>query len=130
MTHTKRQADTSNGCFLGFPISEVGIKYGRVDYAALAEAVGDAVPAGELIEVTSAAGMPWDVVNGTEWNEELTDYKEFYQYFIISNAGARILEEFTNELVYYNSELELHVWAIDHCGTPWRDVLTDIPLDD
>ena len=118
------------GCFLGFQISEKGIKYGRVDYAALAKAVGNAVPAGELIKVTSAAGMPWDVVNGTEWNEELADYKEIYQYFIVSNVGACILKKFTNELVYYNRELELYVWAIDHYGTPWSDVLTDIPLDD
>lgn len=54
-------------------------------------------------------------------------YYDIFQYFIISAEGARILEEYTNEIVYYNSNLDLYVWGVTHYGTSWSNVLTDIP---
>lgn len=56
-------------------------------------------------------------------------YSEIFQYFIISAQGASILEEYTNEIVYYNEALELYVWGITHYGTSWDYVLTDIPCE-
>ena len=54
-------------------------------------------------------------------------HSEFcFQYFIISAEGAVILEEYTNEIVYYNSNLDLYVWGVTHYGTSWDYVLTDI----
>lgn len=57
--------------------------------------------------------------NDFEWNE-------FYQYYIISESGAEILKEWTDEYVAYNSELDLYIWGVSHCGTSWSYVLTDI----
>lgn len=54
-------------------------------------------------------------------------YSEIFQYFIISGSGAEILKEYTDEIVMYNSELDLYVWGVTHFGTSWDYVLTDIP---
>lgn len=54
-------------------------------------------------------------------------YSEIFQYFIISNNGAEILKEYTDEIVMYNSELDMYVWGVTHYGTSWDYVLTDIP---
>lgn len=54
---------------------------------------------------------------------------EIFQYFIISDAGASILEDYTNEIVFYNYELDMYVWGVTHYGTSWDYVLTDIQCE-
>lgn len=56
-------------------------------------------------------------------------YEEIFQYYIISDNGANILKEWTNEIVFYNEELNMHVWGVTHYGTSWSYVLTDIRLN-
>ena len=66
--------------------------------------------------------------------EELEEEQEYsynadiYQYYIVSDGGARILEEI-NEIVFYNEELDMYVWGVTHFGTSWDYVLTDIPCN-
>lgn len=57
------------------------------------------------------------------------EYDEIYQWYIIDNNGVEILKEWTDELVLYNSELDIYVWGVSHWGTSWDYVLTDIALD-
>ena len=103
----------------------------------------------ELIEslILPLVAYPRDVeiicLNETEDNLELISeleneiddlknserYSEIFQYFIISEQGASILEEYTNEIVYYNEALDLYVWGVTHYGTSWDYVLTDIPCE-
>lgn len=64
-----------------------------------------------------------------ELEEQENEYPEIYQYYIISDAGAKILEDYTNEIVYYNSDLDMYVWGVTHWGTSWDYVLTDIKID-
>lgn len=54
---------------------------------------------------------------------------EIFQYFIISEQGANILKEWTDEIVYYNETLDMYVWGVTHLGTDWDYVLTDIQLN-
>ena len=65
--------------------------------------------------------------------EELEAEEEYqpdiYQYYIISDNGAKILEDYTNEIVFYNSDLDMYVWGVTHWGTSWDYVLTDIKID-
>ena len=67
-----------------------------------------------------------------EQKEELEneqDYcPEIFQYYIVSDSGAEILEE-CNEIVFYNDTLNLYVWGVTHWGTSWDYVLTDIPCN-
>lgn len=62
--------------------------------------------------------------------EELEDLAssedEVYQWYIISDNGASILKDWTNEIVCYNDELDLYLWGVTHYGTSWDYVLTDI----
>ena len=61
--------------------------------------------------------------------EENQDYEpEIYQYYIVDDNGARILEEI-NEIVFYNDTLDMYVWGVTHWGTSWDYVLTDVPCN-
>ena len=53
-------------------------------------------------------------------------YADVFQWFIISEHGASILQEYTDEIVYYNEELNIYLWGVTHYGTSWDYVLTDI----
>lgn len=58
--------------------------------------------------------------------EEDADYiPDVYQWYIVSESGARLLEEI-NEIVYYNDVLNMYLWGVTHFGTSWDYVLTDI----
>lgn len=133
--------------FYGNEISEYGQARGYVDYRTLAKAF-DAVLANDIIKLTQTIGY-WDIENGSELYyencngdtltpEEFDEldpeeqenyweyYNEIYQYYIISDYGAEILRDFTDEIVFYNDELGLYVWGVTHYGTSWDYVLTDI----
>lgn len=60
---------------------------------------------------------------------EDTHYEEIFQYYIISDNGAEILKNYTNEILFYNEELDMYVWGVTHWGTSWDYVLTDIRLN-
>ena len=65
--------------------------------------------------------------------EELEDEEEYtpdiYQYYIIDGNGAQILEDYTDEIVFYNDTLDLYIWGVTHFGTSWSYVLTCIPCE-
>lgn len=111
--------------FYGNKISDYGIEHGRVDYETLAKAF-DAVLNNDIMAKTDGVIGYWDLENGTYYDEEGDSYAEVFQWFIISGQGARILEECTDELVWYNEELDMYLWGVTHWGTGWDYVLTDI----
>lgn len=57
---------------------------------------------------------------------EDSHYPECFQYYIISDGGADIIQEYTNDPLWYNETLDMWVWGITHYGTSWDYVLTDI----
>lgn len=101
--------------FYGQKISDYGLKHGYIDYATLARAFD----AEKYNEIESDM-------------RELRDAEEYppeiFQYYIISDEGAHILYELTNEIVFYNEELDMYIWGATHWGTGWDYVLTDIPV--
>lgn len=66
-----------------------------------------------------------DEINELEEEQENSYNADIYQYYIVDDNGARILEEI-NEIVFYNEELDMYVWGVTHYGTAWSYVLTDI----
>lgn len=64
----------------------------------------------------------------SELQDEQDREPEIFQYFIVSDEGARILED-ADEIVFYNEELDMYVWGVTHWGTSWDYVLTDIKLN-
>jgi len=47
------------------------------------------------------------------------DYKEIYQYYLISQNDAEYIARHTDELIVYSDVLDEYVWCIDHFGTSW-----------
>ena len=63
-----------------------------------------------------------------ELEREQDEQPEIFQYFIISYSGAQILQDCTNEIVYYLPALDIYIWGVTHWGTSWDYVLTDIEI--
>ncbi len=112
--------------FMGFEVSEYAKEKGYVDYGTLAKCF-DAVLCNN---VGSRCGDTMELVHGKDYDEENDSYCDVYQYFIIDNQGYELLKEYTDEIVYYDSELDIYVWGVTHYGTSWSYVLTDIKLGD
>jgi len=58
--------------------------------------------------------------------EEIT--KDIYQYYILGTSNIYLFQE-ANELVLYSEKLDCYVWCVDHFGTPWSGVFTNIKID-
>ena len=110
--------------FLGNYISEYGLEKGYVDYACLANSF-DAVLCNNIAKYAE----DFELVNGSDYDEEDDYYYDIYQYFIIDSNGYNILKEYTDEIVYYLEDLDIYIWGVTHLGTSWRYVLTDIKID-
>ena len=82
----------------------------------------------EEIETEEAEAQIEEIREDIEALED-THYDEIFQYYIISDNGAEILKNWTNEIVFYNEVLDMYVWGVTHCGTAWSYVLTDIKLN-
>lgn len=109
---------------LGVKVSDYGLENGYLDYRTLARLIGDCILNNSLIEETRYEG--WELVNGDDYRED--EYVEIYQYYIISEYGYEFLSRYTDELVYYNSTLDVYLWGVTHFGTSWDYVLTDVEL--
>ena len=111
--------------FYGNKASDYAIENGYLDYATLAKAF-DTVLNNDIIGVYPEY---WEPVSGEIYNDETDDYYEVFQWYIISESGAEILQRCTNEIVYYNEKLNMYLWGVTHWGTSWDYVLTDIKLN-
>jgi hypothetical protein len=133
--------------FYGHEVSDYGLKNGYVDYRTLSKAF-DMVLNNSIIEETRKMDMYWEIVNGSdvryydkvkdeyvecdeieEWDNIEECYSEIYQYYIISDRGYDILSDLTDEIVFYNSDLDMYIWGVTHWGTSWDYVLTDIKIN-
>ena len=110
--------------FCGNEISTYGQEHGFLDYATFAKAF-DAVANNNIIGMFD----DWQLVNGSDYDEENDEYTEVFQWFIVSDNGAQMIQDYTNEILFYNEELDIYLWGVTHCGTMWDYVLTDIPCN-
>lgn len=109
----------------GEKVSDYGIENGYLDYYTLLKIVGDSILNNDIFMHVGYEN--WTLENGSEEDED-GNYLEIYQYYIINDSGARFLSDYTDELVFYNQELDMYIWGITHFGTSWDYVLTDIKL--
>ena len=114
--------------FCGNKVSKYGLQHNWVDYATLAKSFQHVLN-NNIMQYTLENCDEWEEVNGSEYNPETDEYKEVYQYYIISDAGFEILSSYTDEIVWYNEKLDMYVWGVTHWGTSWDYVLTDIRID-
>ena len=115
--------------FYGNKVSEYGLEHGWVDYSTLAKSF-DAVLNNDIIQLTDYVIGNWEIINGSDYDEEYDSYHEVFQYYIISESGAEILGYWTDEIIYYNEKLDMYVWGVTHWGTSWDYVLTNIRISE
>lgn len=123
-----REIRMYNRRVFGVEVSSYGLEHGYLDYQALAGIVGDMV----LNNTIHTAGYleDWELVSGQDYWEDGDDieYMDVYQEYIISESGYDFLSKYTDEIVYYNEDLNVYLWGITHYGTAWSHVLTNIKL--
>lgn len=107
-----------NGKVYGITVSDYGIKKGYLDYRALVNILENCILNNTIRDRTMS---DWEMVNGEFNNMIVSDY-------IISEYGYKFLKEYTDEVVFYNEELDIYIWAVDHYGTAWDHVLTNVKL--
>ena len=120
--------------YYGNAISEYGMEHGYVDYATLAKCF-DSVLNNDIMSLTYDIGC-WEQVSGIvdntdeieELENEQDEDQEVFQWFIVDDWGARLLQDI-NEIVYYNETLDMYLWGVTHYGTSWGYVLTSIAID-
>lgn len=108
------------GKVYGVEVSHYGREHGYLDYYTLSKILGDVILNNNLMTID---GLEWELVSGED------SYGcDVYQTYIISESGYQFLNRYTDEIVYYNEELDLYLWGITHFGTSWDYVLTDIKV--
>lgn len=126
--------------FCSHRISDYGLEHAAIDYATLAKSF-DAVLNNEIIKIPEYIDY-WELENGSNYNYYDADGNEtdeenaediepvgVFQWFIITENGAEILESYTDEIVYYNEKLDVYLWGVTHWGTSWDYVLTEIKVN-
>ncbi len=64
-----------------------------------------------------------------ELEREQDEQQEVFQWFIVSDRGAELLQEYTDDPVYYLPVMDVYVWGVTHWGTSWDYVLTEVKLE-
>lgn len=112
--------------FYGHAISPYGMQHGYIDYRTLCQTF-NMVLNNRIMSATAEIGY-WEEYNGSEYDPDTDVYIDVYQTYIIDERDAELLARYTDEIVWYNDELDMYVWGITHYGTSWDYVLTDIPV--
>lgn len=127
----KKQLKLAGKYFCGNEISNYGKEQGFLDYDTFSRAF-DHVLNNSIFELGQGIGYGWELVNGLDFDyeeEEIIEEPEVFQWYIVSDSGAQIIQDYTNEILYYHDELDIYLWGVTHWGTGWDYVLTDIPCN-
>lgn len=103
-------------------------KYNKISYRRLIDRVSNGIWLFNNAPKLSNYDFEFEI--GTDYNEEQDEYVDIYQYYLIS-INSYVLEKLQeldcNDLIIAWSEtLEEYVLMVDHFGTGWDYVLTDI----
>lgn len=127
----KKQLKLAGKYFCGNEISNYGKEHGFLDYDTFSRAF-DHVLNNSIFELGQGIDYGWELVNGLDFDyeeEEIIEEPEVFQWYIVSDSGAQIIQDYTNEILYYHDELDIYLWGVTHWGTGWDYVLTDIPCN-
>lgn len=127
----KKQLKLAGKYFCGNEISNYGKEHGFLDYDTFSRAF-DHVLNNSIFQLGQDIGYGWELVNGLDFDyeeEEIIEEPEVFQWYIVSDSGAQIIQDYTNEILYYHDELDIYLWGVTHWGTGWDYVLTDIPCN-
>lgn len=127
-----------NTCEVGFWEQENGIIDNSEEIDALKEEITDIENRLEFLtdeEIEEAQMLQEEIGSIQEQIEELEEEQErlynqeIFQYYIVSDQGAEMIKQYTEDPLFYNETLDMYVWGITHYGTAWSYVLTDVKLN-
>ena len=127
-----------NTCEVGFWEQENGIIDNSEEIDALKEEITDIENRLEFLtdeEIEEAQMLQEEIDSIQEQIEELKEEQEqsynqdIFQYFIVSDQGAEMIKQYTEDPLFYNETLDMYVWGITHLGAAWSYVLTDVKLN-
>lgn len=106
------------------------LKEKRTSYADMIDFCCDSIILNNsIIKELEKLGVYFDIYCGDTceyWKDDASELqdepKEFYQYYLISEQDAKRLSEYTNEVVFYNYDVDLYLLAVDHFGTAWSGI--------
>lgn len=129
---------TENTCEVGFWEQENGIIDNSEEVDALKEEITDIENRLEFLtdeEIEETQMLQEEIGSIQEQIEELEEEQErlynqeIFQYYIVSDQGAEMIKQYTEDPLFYNETLDMYVWGITHYGTAWSYVLTDVKLN-
>lgn len=127
-----------NTCEVGFWEQENGIIDNSEEVDALKEEITDIENRLEFLtdeEIEETQMLQEEIGSIQEQIEELEEEQErlynqeIFQYYIVSDQGAEMIKQYTEDPLFYNETLDMYVWGIIHYGTAWSYVLTDVKLN-
>lgn len=127
-----------NTCEIGFWEQENGIIDNTEEVEALKEEITDIENRLEFLtdeEIEETQMLQEEIDSIQEQIEELDEEQgrsynqEIFQYYIVSDQGAEMIKQYTEDTLFYNETLDMYVWGITHYGTAWGYVLTDVKLN-
>ena len=127
-----------NTCEIGFWEQENGIIDNTEEVEALKEEITDIENRLEFLtdeEIEETQMLQEEIDSIQEQIEELDEEQgrsynqEIFQYYIVSDQGAEMIKQYTEDPLFYNETLDMYVWGNTHYGTAWGYVLTDVKLN-
>lgn len=127
-----------NTCEIGFWEQENGIIDNTEEVEALKEEITDIENRLDFLtdeEIEETQMLQEEIDSIQEQIEELDEEQgrsynqEIFQYYIVSDQGAEMIKQYTDDPLFYNETLDMYVWGITHFGTSWNYVLTDVKLN-
>lgn len=112
-----------NTCEIGYWDQENGIIDNSEEIEDLEEQIAD------LEEGSEDYKDIQEQIEDLEEEQEQSYDQDIFQYFIVSDQGAEMIKQYTDDPLFYNETLDMYVWGITHYGTSWSYVLTDIKLN-
>ena len=153
----RKSRAVSGKWFYGHEVSDYGKEKGYVDYRTLASAFA-AVMNNNIMSDLENAGFYFDPVQdgSSDYSDEIDELREaadalrdqatektdaaddleaeqdppeIFQFFIVDDAGAEIIQKWTDNPLFYCESLDMYIWGVTHWGTSWDYVLTDIRIN-
>ena len=112
-----------NTCGIGYWEQENGIIDNSEEIKELEEQLEDLGEDSEKYEDIQ------EKIDELKEEQERSYNQDIFQYFIVSDSGAEMIKQYTNDPLFYNETLDMYVWGITYFGISWSYVLTDIKLN-
>ena len=112
-------------------LNEEEKKTNRISYRRLIERIGDIWLFNNAPQLSN---YDFEYEVNTDYDEEKDEYIDIYQYYLI-DTNDYMIEKLNNinckdVIIAYSPTLEQYILMVDHYGTSWDYVMTDIEPTD